>query len=251
MPGGGRGDLRRARRAGVPAWVSLSAHRVDDGGGRAARRRVRDRRRVPGGDRGRCELRRAARGRRPPCRSRASCHVQAARRLPEQRRELGRRAALLDRLRRDRRRRRAVDWLELGVRYVGGCCRVGPAQITTIALCGARYRLIAGPRLSCVGFDVTTLGTNTELLTLPFERPLAEWDDERIVLRAPRHLAARRAVRRRRRRGVRDQGGHRPVRAARARAAARARRALRAGGRRVRHGRRTHRPTTARSSAAC
>jgi hypothetical protein len=32
-----------------------------------------------------------------------------------------------------------------------------------------------------VGFVVTTLGTNTELLTLPFDRPLAEWDDERIV----------------------------------------------------------------------
>ncbi|HEY8301704.1 MAG TPA: DUF4032 domain-containing protein [Jatrophihabitans sp.] len=32
-----------------------------------------------------------------------------------------------------------------------------------------------------MGFVVTTLGTNTELLTLPFDRPLAEWDDERIV----------------------------------------------------------------------
>jgi hypothetical protein len=32
-----------------------------------------------------------------------------------------------------------------------------------------------------VGFEVTTLGTNTELLTLPFEQPLAEWQDERIV----------------------------------------------------------------------
>jgi hypothetical protein len=30
-------------------------------------------------------------------------------------------------------------------------------------------------------FRVTTLGTNTELLSLPFDRPLAEWDDERIV----------------------------------------------------------------------
>ncbi len=32
-----------------------------------------------------------------------------------------------------------------------------------------------------VGFEVTTLGTNTEVLTLPFEQPLAEWQDERIV----------------------------------------------------------------------
>lgn len=32
-----------------------------------------------------------------------------------------------------------------------------------------------------MGFVVTTLGTNTELLTLPFDRPLAEWDDPRIV----------------------------------------------------------------------
>jgi hypothetical protein len=32
-----------------------------------------------------------------------------------------------------------------------------------------------------VGFEVTTLGTNTEVLTLPFEQPLAEWRDERIV----------------------------------------------------------------------
>ncbi len=32
-----------------------------------------------------------------------------------------------------------------------------------------------------MGFVVTTLGTNTELLTLPFDRPLAEWADERIV----------------------------------------------------------------------
>jgi hypothetical protein len=30
-------------------------------------------------------------------------------------------------------------------------------------------------------FQVTTLGTNTEVLTLPFERPLSEWSDERIV----------------------------------------------------------------------
>jgi hypothetical protein len=30
-------------------------------------------------------------------------------------------------------------------------------------------------------FQVTTLGTNTEVLTLPFERPLAEWSDSRIV----------------------------------------------------------------------
>ena len=30
-------------------------------------------------------------------------------------------------------------------------------------------------------FRVTTLGTNTELLSLPFDLPLAEWDDERIV----------------------------------------------------------------------
>jgi Domain of unknown function (DUF4032)/Lipopolysaccharide kinase (Kdo/WaaP) family len=30
-------------------------------------------------------------------------------------------------------------------------------------------------------FQVTTLGTNTEVLSLPFERPLAEWSDERIV----------------------------------------------------------------------
>jgi hypothetical protein len=30
-------------------------------------------------------------------------------------------------------------------------------------------------------FKVTTLGTNTEVLSLPFERPLAEWSDERIV----------------------------------------------------------------------
>ena len=30
-------------------------------------------------------------------------------------------------------------------------------------------------------FVVTTLGTNTEVLTLPFDRPLAEWQDERIV----------------------------------------------------------------------
>src|SRR3954447_13799362 len=30
-------------------------------------------------------------------------------------------------------------------------------------------------------FVVTTLGTNTELLTLPFHLPLAEWEDERIV----------------------------------------------------------------------
>ena len=32
-----------------------------------------------------------------------------------------------------------------------------------------------------MGFEVTTLGTNTEVLTLPFEQPLAEWRDERIV----------------------------------------------------------------------
>ncbi|HEY2296195.1 MAG TPA: DUF4032 domain-containing protein [Jatrophihabitans sp.] len=32
-----------------------------------------------------------------------------------------------------------------------------------------------------MGFVVTTLGTNTEVLTLPFDRPLADWDDERIV----------------------------------------------------------------------
>jgi hypothetical protein len=32
-----------------------------------------------------------------------------------------------------------------------------------------------------VGFVVTTLGTNTELLTLPFDQPLAQWNDERIV----------------------------------------------------------------------
>jgi hypothetical protein len=32
-----------------------------------------------------------------------------------------------------------------------------------------------------VGFEVTTLGTNTEVLTLPFEQPLAEWRDDRIV----------------------------------------------------------------------
>ncbi len=32
-----------------------------------------------------------------------------------------------------------------------------------------------------MGFEVTTLGTNTEVLTLPFEQPLAEWQDERIV----------------------------------------------------------------------
>jgi Domain of unknown function (DUF4032)/Lipopolysaccharide kinase (Kdo/WaaP) family len=30
-------------------------------------------------------------------------------------------------------------------------------------------------------FRVTTLGTNTELLSLPFDLPLADWDDERIV----------------------------------------------------------------------
>ena len=30
-------------------------------------------------------------------------------------------------------------------------------------------------------FRVTTLGTNTEVLSLPFDRPLAEWSDERIV----------------------------------------------------------------------
>jgi hypothetical protein len=30
-------------------------------------------------------------------------------------------------------------------------------------------------------FVVTTLGTNTEVLTLPFHLPLAEWEDERIV----------------------------------------------------------------------
>jgi Domain of unknown function (DUF4032)/Lipopolysaccharide kinase (Kdo/WaaP) family len=30
-------------------------------------------------------------------------------------------------------------------------------------------------------FEVTTLGTNIELLTLPFDRPLSEWSDERIV----------------------------------------------------------------------
>jgi hypothetical protein len=30
-------------------------------------------------------------------------------------------------------------------------------------------------------FRVTTLGTNTDVLTLPFDRPLAEWSDERIV----------------------------------------------------------------------
>ena len=30
-------------------------------------------------------------------------------------------------------------------------------------------------------FVVTTLGTNTEVLTLPFDLPLAEWQDERIV----------------------------------------------------------------------
>ena len=30
-------------------------------------------------------------------------------------------------------------------------------------------------------FRVTTLGTNTEVLSLPFERPLAEWSGERIV----------------------------------------------------------------------
>lgn len=29
------------------------------------------------------------------------------------------------------------DWIDLGARYVGGCCRVGPAQITTIA-CATR-----------------------------------------------------------------------------------------------------------------
>ncbi len=32
-----------------------------------------------------------------------------------------------------------------------------------------------------MGFEVTTLGTNTEVLTLPFEQPLAEWRDDRIV----------------------------------------------------------------------
>ena len=30
-------------------------------------------------------------------------------------------------------------------------------------------------------YRLTTLGTNTELLELPFDRPLAEWDDRRIV----------------------------------------------------------------------
>src|SRR3954453_16171099 len=36
--------------------------------------------------------------------------------------------------------------------------------------------------MSAVGsFRVTTLGTNTEVLSLPFERPLSEWSGERIV----------------------------------------------------------------------
>jgi hypothetical protein len=37
-------------------------------------------------------------------------------------------------------------------------------------------------------FRATTLGANTELLTLPFELPLADWDDERIV-HVPRGLS--------------------------------------------------------------
>lgn len=32
-----------------------------------------------------------------------------------------------------------TDWLELGVRYVGGCCRVGPDQITRIACAAQQF----------------------------------------------------------------------------------------------------------------
>ena len=57
---------------------------------------------------------------------------EAGRRLPEQRRGLGRRRAPLDRVAGHLARRRP-GWVEAGARLVGGCCRVRPPHIAALA----------------------------------------------------------------------------------------------------------------------
>ena len=146
-PAGGPGRRRRRRarpgnrarrRRGAKRWSTWCARSACRPGSATPStepdpRRTTACRRVRGGRRGReivavgvnccCARRRAAGHRDRRCR-------QAGDRLPEQRRALGRTAHWTGRAHFPTQL--AAQWVAAGARIVGGCCRVGPADIAAL-----------------------------------------------------------------------------------------------------------------------
>ena len=129
--------LLAAADVGLPVWVSLTTVLGDDGVVRT--RRGEDAAAVFATARGR---RRRARGRgqllRPGRRAggrggRRGGVGPAGRRLPEQRRDLGRRRRAAGSASRTSTWRRSTAGSDGGARLVGGCCRVGPDQVGELA----------------------------------------------------------------------------------------------------------------------
>ena len=118
----------------VPAWVSLTT--VVDADGTVRTRRgegaeevfamVGDARPSSPPASTACAPRTSA----PP--ARGGCDRPAGRRLPEQRRAVGRGAPRVDR-QRHLAVGRAETWVDGGARLVGGCCRVGPELLASLA----------------------------------------------------------------------------------------------------------------------
>ena len=128
----GRGPAPRGGRPRGPGVAVADLRRDPDAARRGRLRGLRHGSRRRRGRRGRCELHAPA-GRGRPGRARSGGLGQARRGLPQQRGDLGRRRRGCGAATPASPPDDVVGWVEGGARLVGGCCRVGPDEIRSLA----------------------------------------------------------------------------------------------------------------------